>query len=76
MELVYEANWHTYEEWGGVEIYENSAGNFSVRFGGHSVMAPSNEPAWGELESIPGNDVLALIDEWAEIEREYENYFN
>jgi hypothetical protein len=76
MELVYEASWHTYEEWGGVEIYEDSAGNFSARFGGYSVMAPYDEPEWGELESIPGNDVLALIDEWAEIKREYENYSN
>jgi hypothetical protein len=76
MELVYEARWTTYEEWGGIEIYEDSAGNFSARFGGYSVMAPPGEPAWGECESISGATVLLMIDEWTKIEKEYENYFN
>lgn len=74
MELVYEASWHTYEEWGGVKIYEDSAGNFSVQYGGYSVMAPSGEPEWSEIEPISAQEMLDLIDEWVIIELEYENY--
>lgn len=75
MELVYEARWATYEEWGSVEVYEKSDGSFMVRYGGYSVMADSNDPEWQEPYAISGEAVLALIDEWVEIEREYENYF-
>ena len=73
--LVYEAQWSTYEEWGAVEIYEDPAGNFTVRYGGYSVMAPHGEPDWQDLEPITLKEVIDLIDEWTAIEKEYENYF-
>lgn len=75
MNLLYEASWHTYEEWGGVEIYEDGAGLLYVREGGYSVYGNPHDPEWGELYEITMQDAVGLIDEWAAIEKEYEAYF-
>lgn len=80
MELVYEQSWHTYEEWGGIHIYENSDGSFFYQSGGHSVYSSPCDPEWEELEPISGDTVIELIDEWEQIARQDEerwsNYTN
>lgn len=77
IDLVYEGNWHSYEEWGGVRIYEDTNEEcFYVSYGGYSVMADSNDPEWEELEVISASTVLDIIDEWDIIEKENEEYWN
>ena len=72
MHLVYEGNWHTYEEWGGVRIYEDGDGCFHTQFGGHSVYSNVGDPEWEELYVISFESALDLIDEWDDIEDENE----
>jgi len=74
MELIYEGNWHTYEEWGGIRIFENEAGQLFCQEGGYSVMASYNENGWDEIYEISYDVAIELIDEWDKIEKEYENY--
>ena len=76
MNLVYEGNWSTYEEWGGVRIYEDSKEEcFYISYGGYCVMLDSNDPEWDELEIIAASTVLEIIDEWDIIEKENEEYW-
>lgn len=72
MDLVYEGNWHTYEEWGGVRIFEDIDGCFHVQYGGRSVYSRTDDPDWEELFTAPFETVLELIDEWDRIEKENE----
>ena len=74
MKLIYEANWHTYEEWGGIRIFENEAGQLFCQEGGYSVMAPHDENGWQDMYEISYDDAIGLIDEWDATEKEYENY--
>lgn len=76
MHLVYEANWNTYEEWGGIRIYEDSAECFHVEHGGRSVYSSHKDPDWEEPYIVPYETVLELIDEWDQIEKENEEYWN
>ena len=81
MQLVYEGNWHTYEEWGGIRIYEdagpeNTDGLFHVEHGGHSVYSSPKDPDWEEPYVVSFETVLDLIDEWEQIEKENEEYWN
>jgi hypothetical protein len=72
LNLVYEQQWSTYEEWGGIRIYEDSDGYFHYQCGGHCVYSSPNDPTWEELEIISGHTVLDLIDEWEQIAQENE----
>ena len=74
MQLVYEGNWHTYEEWGAVRIYEDDQGNFYCERCGYSVMADCRGNDCDPLELISGQQAIDLIDEWAEIELQYQDY--
>jgi hypothetical protein len=76
MQLVYEGNWSTYEEWGSIRIYENSYGDFLVHQGGRSVYSDPDDQDWDDPYPASYVEVLDLIDEWDEIEKEYENYFD
>ena len=76
MILVYEQQWSTYEEWGGIRIYEDADGCFHYQSGGHSVYSSPHDPTWEELEVISGDTVLDLIDEWEQIAQENEERWN
>jgi gamma-glutamylcyclotransferase (GGCT)/AIG2-like uncharacterized protein YtfP len=76
MNLVYEGNWSTYEEWGSIRIFENEDGQLFCQEGGYSVMAPYDENGWNEVYEISYDGAIELIDEWDKIEKEYENYFS
>jgi hypothetical protein len=76
MELVYEANWHTYEEWGGIRIYEDENECFRVETGGHSVYSSPKDPEWEEPYVVSFENVLELIGEWDQIEKENEEHWN
>ena len=76
MKLVYEAGWHTYEEWGAVEIYEDTEGQLYARLGGHSVCGNPQDPDWAQLCPVTLQESIDLIDEWTAIEKEYEGYFD
>ncbi len=75
MNLVYEANWNTYEEWGGVRIYEDEDGCFHVQHGGRSVYSSHKDPDWEEPYVVSMDTVLEVIDEWVAIEKENEEYW-
>lgn len=75
MQLVYEGNWNTYEEWGGIRIYEDDDGYFHVQLGGRSVYSSHKDPDWEELYIAPFETILELIEEWTEIEKENEEYW-
>lgn len=74
MEMIFESQWSTYEEWGAIKIFEDSSGKFYAQDGGHSVYSLPSDPEWNEPYEISLQDALDLIDEWDEIEKEYENY--
>jgi len=75
-QLIYEANWHTYEEWGGIRIYgDNSDDVFYVELGGHSVYSDPGQPDWEEPYVANMEHVLDLIDEWTQIEKDNEDYW-
>lgn len=76
MQLVYEANWHTYEEWGGIRIYEDIHERFYVELGGRSVWSSFNDPDWEEPYIVSPETALELICEWDRIEQENEEYWN
>ena len=75
MKLVYEQNWTSYEEWGGIRIYEHDE-CFYVQYGGYSVMGNYDDPEWGEHYIVAASTVLELIDEWEEIAKGDEDYWN
>lgn len=72
MQLVYEGNWHTYEEWGSIRIFEDCGGCFHAQTGGHSVYSSGGDPEWEEIYVISFETALDLIDEWDKIEIENE----
>lgn len=74
LQLVYEASWHTYEEWGGIEIFEDASGHLFARDGGYSVYGDPRDPEWSELYDVTLQETIDLIDEWTAIEKEYEDY--
>ena len=75
MKLVYEGNWHSYEEWGGVRIYEDADECFHAQTGGHSVYSSPKDPDWEESYVVSFETVLELIDEWDQVEKENEEYW-
>lgn len=75
MELVYEGNWNTYEEWGGVRIFQDQDDYFHVQYGGRSVYSSHKDPDWEEPYIIPMETALEIIDEWDQIEKENEDYW-
>lgn len=75
MQLVYEGNWHTYEEWGGIRIYEDEFNCFHTQTGGHSVYSNAGDPEWEELYAVSFETALDLIDEWDDIEADNEKYW-
>jgi len=70
--LHYEASWHTYEEWGGIRIYsdEDYSDMFYVQLGGYSVYSSHDEPEWQEPYLADTDEVIKLIDEWEQIQKE------
>ena len=75
MQLAYESEWSTYEEWGAVRVFENDSGQLFIQFGGRSVYSECNDPDWEEPYLSSYEEILELINDWDEIEKEYENYF-
>jgi len=75
MKLVYEGNWHTYEEWGGVRIFEDEHGEFWQQDGGYSVMDCGNDPDWDDPYKVSYVTALNVIDEWDTIEKENREYW-
>lgn len=77
VEIVYEANWHTYEEWGGIRIYGDGGDDvFYVQVGGHSVYSEAGHPDWEDPYVADIAHVLDLIDEWVQVEKENDDYWN
>lgn len=74
MQLIYEGDWSTYEEWGAVRIYEDDRGCFYVEEGGHSVYSDPREPEWDAASRISMEEALQLIDEWDEIMKDGKNH--
>jgi len=78
MKLVYEGNWTKYEEWGGIRIYEDADECLHVEHGGHSVYSSAEDPDWADWEEpyiVSFATVLELIDEWDQIEKENDEYW-
>lgn len=77
MQLAYEEEWHTYEEWGGVRIWEDDDGCLYAQHGGYSVMVPLEEQRqeWGDPESISWDEAIEIITEWDEFARENAEYW-
>lgn len=73
---MYEANWHTYEEWGGVKIFQDQDECIHVQYGGHSVYSSPKDPDWEEPYIISMETALEVIDEWDQIEKENEDFWN
>lgn len=76
MELVYEGNWNTYEEWGGVRIFQDQDDCFHVQYGGRSVYSSYKDPDWEEPYIISMETALEVIDEWDQIGKENEDFWN
>lgn len=75
MKLVYEGNWHTYEEWGGIRVYEDADECYYVQYGGRSVYSGMRDPDWEDCYQVSFATVLELIDEWDQIEKQNEEYW-
>jgi hypothetical protein len=75
MKPVYEGNWNTYEEWGGIRLFEDSDECYYVQYGGHSVYSSAEDPDWEEPYIVSFATVLELIDEWDQIEKENDEYW-
>jgi hypothetical protein len=77
-QLIYEGNWHTYEEWGGIRIYSDDdySDMFYVQLGGHSVYSEAGQPDWEEPYLADTGHAIELIDEWEQIQKENEEYWN
>ena len=71
-DLIYENSWNSYEEWGGVRIYQRDSEYF-VQNGGYSVMAESNEPPWFDVRPISLERALEIVEDWEEIVKDFEN---
>jgi hypothetical protein len=76
MKLVYEGNWHTYEEWGGVRIFRDDHGALWQQNGGYSVMSDFDDPEWNDLYCVSYEAALDTIAEWDEIEKDNERFWN
>ena len=71
MKLIYEGSWSTYEEWCGVQIFEDEHGALWQKNGGYSVMGDPNDPEWEEtLWPISYEDAMELIDEYDRLTEE------
>jgi hypothetical protein len=78
MKLVYEGNWTKYEEWGCIRVFEDSDECYYVQYGGHSVYSSEEDPDWADWEEpyiVSFATVLELIDEWDQIEKENDEYW-
>lgn len=64
MNLVYEEQWSTWEEWGGIKIFQDEAGNYFAQDDGYSVYG--SEPYENELYPITEDRAIELIYEWDE----------
>lgn len=73
MKLVHEASWMTYEEGGSIRIFEDETGLFHAQEGLSSVY--SDDSYWQEPYVVSFAEVLELIDEWDEIEKRNEEYW-
>jgi hypothetical protein len=76
MKLIYEGNWNTYEEWGGVRIFEDEHGALWQQDGGYSVMGPADEPKWDEVYCVSYETALNTITEWDQIEKNNEEFWD
>ncbi len=76
-QIHYEGNWHTYEEWGGIRIYSDDdySDMFYVQLGGYSVYCTLGHPEWAEPYLADMEHVVDLIDEWEQIQKENEQYW-
>lgn len=76
LELIYEAQWSSYEEGGSIQIYAdpNYPYLFHVREGLSSVY--SDDPYWGELYEVQDFQVEELKAEWDIIVKQDEEYWN
>ena len=77
MKLIYESGWHSYEEWGGIEIYvdEDYSDMYYVKLGGRSVYSSMDDPEWEELYLATEYDVMVLKEKWNQIKKENEEYW-
>ena len=77
MKLIYESGWHSYEEWGGIEIYvdEDYSDMYYVKLGGRSVYSSMDDPEWEELYLAAEYDVMVLKEKWNQIKKENEEYW-
>jgi hypothetical protein len=77
VKLIYESGWHSYEEWGGIEIYvdEDYSDMYYVKLGGRSVYSSMDDPEWEELYLAAEYDVMVLKEKWNQIKKENEEYW-
>jgi hypothetical protein len=76
VKLIYEGNWHTYEEWGGVRIFEDEHGALWQQDGGYSVMGTADQHEWDEVYCVSYEAALNTITEWDQIEKNNEEFWD
>ena len=75
MQLIYENEWHTYEEYGWIKIFQKGERYFFQEFN-YSVMCDDNDDSDVPLEEITFEHAYDLSCEWDDIANEYEGYCN
>jgi hypothetical protein len=75
LKLAYEAQWSTYEEGASIQIYEDPAYSdmFYVREGAANPY--HSGPYWEEPYLATEYDVMVLKEEWEQIQKENEEYW-
>lgn len=76
LNLIYEAQWSTYDEGASIQIYEDPAYSdmFYVREGAANPYVSG--PYWDEPYLAHEYDIIVLKEEWEQIEKENEDYWN
>ena len=70
MNLIYEGEWNSYEEWGGLRIYEKD-GEYFVQEGGFCVLADPPTSEWGPIYKV---SFESAYREMVEFENYLENH--
>ena len=72
-ELIYENEWHTYEEYGWVNIFQEGDRYFVQEFN-YCVMNVDNDDSNVPLEEVTFEQAYELFHEWEEVAKKYEEY--
>jgi hypothetical protein len=75
LELIYEQQWSSYEEWGGVRIFVDQNDCVYVQYNGYWVMDPTHSNEWSEPEMVSWERALEIFEEWEQIALDNEIYW-